>query len=216
MVEPSSAVATHLTEVIKAHAAEILNRQDTQALIDHVRKTSPAVLDELIPAMMTLGEVQKILQHLLRERISIRNLVAILETLADNAARTKDVDHLGELVRIALARSICKQYVDAGTRALHCITLDPDVEQSLVERVQLGVNQLMLEPALARSVIQALTAQMEKIVALGYPPVVLCMHSLRLPLRRLTERNLPQLVILSYSEIVPQTDVRAVGSVTLP
>jgi flagellar biosynthesis protein FlhA len=214
VVEPASAVATHLTEIIKLFSAEILNRQDTQTLIDNVKKTSPAVVDELIPSMMSLGEVQKILQHLLRERISIRNLVAILESLADNAGRTKDVDQLGELVRIALARSICKQYVDEGTRALHCITLDPQVEQNLIEKIQPGINQLVLEPATIRKFMQELTKQTERITAQGYPPVVLSMHGLRLPLRRLTERNLPQLVILSYNEIVPQTDVRAIGSVS--
>jgi flagellar biosynthesis protein FlhA len=215
VVEPSSALATHLTEIIKAHAAEILNRQDTQTLIDNVKKTSSAVVDELIPGMMTLGEVQKILQHLLRERISIRNLVAILESLADNAGRTKDVDQLGEMVRIALSRSICKQYVDETTRALHCITLDPQVEQMLVEKVQQGINQLILDPGTVRKLMHELQVQTERIVALGHPPVVLSMHALRLPLRRLTERNLPQLVIISYNEIVPQTDVRAVGSVSL-
>jgi flagellar biosynthesis protein FlhA len=214
VVEPSSAVATHLTEIIKSYSAEILNRQDTQTLIDNVKKTSPAVVEELIPGMMSLGEVQKILQHLLRERISIRNLVAILESLADNASRTKDVDQLGEMVRIALSRSICKQYVDEGTRALHCITLDPVVEQNLIEKIQPGINQLVLEPSTVRKFMQELTKQTERIVALGYPPVLLSMHGLRLPLRRLTERNLPQLVILSYNEIVPQTDVRAVGSVS--
>ena len=215
VVEPSSAVATHLTEIIKAYAAEILNRQDTQALIDNVKKTSPAVVDELIPSMMSLGEVQKILQHLLRERISIRNLVAILECLADNASRTKDPDQLGELVRIALSRSICKQYVDETTRALHCITLDPALEQNLIEKIQPGINQMVLEPGVARKLMQELTKQVERMVALGYPPVVLSMHALRLPLRRLTERNLPQLVIISYNEIIPQTDVRAIGSVSL-
>jgi flagellar biosynthesis protein FlhA len=137
-----------------------------------------------------------------------------LESLADNAGRTKDVDQLGELVRIALARSICKQYVDEGTRALHCITLDPQVEQNLIEKIQPGINQLVLEPATIRKFMQELTKQTERITAQGYPPVVLSMHGLRLPLRRLTERNLPQLVILSYNEIVPQTDVRAIGSVS--
>lgn len=216
VVEPSSVVATHLTEVIKTYSAEILTRQDTQALIDHVKKTSPAVVEELIPNMMSVGEVQKILQHLLRERISIRNLVTILETLADNASRTKDVDTLGEMVRVALARSICKQYVDENTRALQCITLDPGLEQELLEKVQPGLNQLLIEPSMARVLLQQLSGQMERIVSQGFAPVLLCMQALRLPLRRLTERSLPQLVILSYNEIVPQTDVRAVGAVSVP
>jgi len=216
VVEPTSVIATHLTEVIKAHAAEILTRQDTSALIDHVKKNSPAVIDELIPAMMSLGEVQKSLQHLLRERISIRDMVTILETLADNASRTKDSDLLGESVRIALARSICRQYVDESTKALQCITLDPTLEQDLVEKVQPGVNQIFLEPGVSRQLLQQVNVNVERIVTLGFPPVLLCMQSLRLPLRRLTERSIPQLIILSYNEIVSGTDVRAVGSVSLP
>ena len=216
VVEPTSVIATHLTEVIKAYASEILTRQDTSALIDHVKKNNPAVVDELIPGMMSLGEVQKSLQHLLRERISIRDMVTILETLADNAPRTKDSDLLGESVRIALARSICRQYVDEATKALQCITLDPALEQDLVEKVQLGVNQIILEPAMSRQLMQQISTNVERIVTLGFPPVLLCMQALRLPLRRLTERSLPQLIILSYNEIVSGTDVRAVGSVTLP
>ncbi|HEY3329913.1 MAG TPA: flagellar biosynthesis protein FlhA [Capsulimonadaceae bacterium] len=215
VVEPSSVIATHLTELIKAHSSEILTRQDTQALIDHVKKTSPAVVDELIPNMMTVGEVQKILQHLLRERISIRDLVTILETLADTAMRSKDPDILGEAVRISLARSICKQYVDDASHALQCITIDPMLEQSLAEKVQAGLNQILMEPSVTRQLIQQLTQQVERIMSLGFPPVILCMQGLRLPLRRLTERNLPQLIILSYNEIVAGTDVRAVGSLSM-
>jgi flagellar biosynthesis protein FlhA len=215
VVEPSSVIATHLTELIKAHASEILTRQDTQALVDHVKKASPAVIEELVPTIMTLGEVQKILQHLLRERISIRDMVTILETLADNASRTKDPDLLGEAVRIALARSICRQYVDETSHALQCITLDPALEQQLTEKVQAGLNQILLEPSASRQLLQQIGHQVERIVSLGFPPVILCMQGLRLPLRRLTERNLPQLVILSYNEIVAGTEVRAVGSVSL-
>jgi flagellar biosynthesis protein FlhA len=216
VVEPSSVIATHITELIKSHASEVLNRQDTQALIDHIKKSSPAVVDELIPNMMTLGEVQKVLQHLLRERISIRDLVTILETLADNAGRTKETDILGESVRVALARSICKQYVDEGTHALQCITLDPVLEQQLSEKVQPGINQILIDPGQTRQVLQQFSQQAERIVSLGFPPVVLCMQGLRLPLRRLTERSLPQLIILSYNEIVSGTDVRAIGSVSSP
>ncbi|MDR3710651.1 MAG: flagellar biosynthesis protein FlhA [Capsulimonadaceae bacterium] len=215
VVEPSSVVATHITELIKSHSSEILTRQDTQALIDHVKKASPAVVEELIPVMMSLGEVQKILQHLLRERISIRDMVSILETLADNAPRTKDPDLLGEAVRVALARSICRQYVDEASHALQCITLDPGLEQQLAEKVQSGLNQILLEPSTTRQFLQQLGTQVERIVSLGFPPVILCMQGLRLPMRRLTERSLPQLVILSYNEIVPGTEVRAVGSVSL-
>ena len=216
VVDPTSVIATHLAEVIKGHAAEIITRQDTQALVDHVKQANSAVVEELIPSLMTVGEVQKVLQHLLRERISIRDLVTILESLADNAGRTKDLDALGEWVRAALARSICRQYVDEGTGALQTITLEPGLEQSLMEHVTPGVPQLMMEPIQSRKLIRVLSSQVERMLALGYQqPVLVCMAALRLPLRRLTERSMPHLVILSYNEIVPNTEVRAIGSVTL-
>ena len=164
---------------------------------------------------MTVGEVQKVLQHLLRERISIRDLVTILETLADNAGRTKDLDTLGEWVRAALARSICKQYVDEATGALNAITLDPALEQDLMSGVTPGMPHLTLEPSQTRRLVQGISQQVERMLGLGHQqPVLLCMAALRLPLRRLTERSLPQLVILSYNEIVPNTEVRAIGAVT--
>jgi len=215
VVDPSSVISTHLAEVIKGHAAEIITRQDTQALIEHVKQANSAVVEELIPNLMTVGEVQKVLQHLLRERISIRDLVTILETLADHAGRSKDMDLLGEWVRAALARSICRQYVDDSSGALQTLTLDPNLEQTLLEAVTPGLPNLTLEPSVARMFIQNLGAQMERMIALGYQqPVLLCMSALRLPLRRLTERSLPNLVILSYNEIVPNTEVRAVGAVS--
>ena len=215
VVDPSSVITTHLAEVIKGHAAEIITRQDTQALIDHIKQGNSAVVEELIPNLMTIGEVQKVLQHLLRERISIRDLVTILETLADHAGRTKDVDMLGEWVRSALARSICRQYVDDTSGALQTLTIDPSLEQQLLEAVTPGLPNLALEPSVSRRLIQNLGQQIERMMAMGYQqPVLLCMSALRLPLRRLTERSLPNLVILSYNEIVPNTEVRAVGAIT--
>ena len=215
VVDPSSVITTHLAEVIKGHASEIMTRQDTSALIEHVKQANAAVIEELIPNLMTIGEVQKVLQHLLRERISIRDLVTILETLADYAGRTKDVDTLGEWVRTALARSICRQYVDDASGALQTLTLDPALEQMLVENMTPGMPNLTLEPSVSRQFIQNLSAQMEGMIALGFQqPVLICMSALRLPLRRLTERSLPNLVILSYNEIVSNTEVRAVGAVT--
>ncbi len=215
VVDPSSVMTTHLAEVIKGHAAEIITRQDVQALLDHVRQSSPAVVEELIPGLMTIGEVQKVLQHLLRERISIRDLVTILETLADNAGRTKDLDALSEWVRAALARSICRQYADEVSGVLSTITLDPALEQELLAAVTPGMPNLALDPSQTRRLIAVISQQVERMMALGHQqPVLLCMAALRLSLRRLTERALPQLVILSYNEIVPNTEVRAVGAVT--
>ncbi len=215
VVEPSAVMATHITEMIRSHAWEVLNRQDSQALIDNVKKTSPAVVEELIPSMMSIGEVQKVLQQLLRERISVRNLVTILETLADNASRTKDTDMLAEMVRMSMARSICKQFADDSTQILQCVTLDPSLEQDLQEKVQPGLNQIMIDPNTSRKLMAVITAQTDRLVALGHTPILLCMQPLRLPLRRLTERTMPQLIVLSYNEIVPDIEVRTLGNVTL-
>ena len=143
-------------------------------------------------------------------------MVTILETLADNAGRTKDVDTLGEWVRSALARSICRQYVDDSSGALQTLTVDPNLEQQLLESITPGLPNMALERPSPRQLIQNLNQQIERMIALGYQqPVLLCMSPLRLPLRRLTERSLPNLVILSYNEIVPNTEVRAVGAVTI-
>jgi flagellar biosynthesis protein FlhA len=215
VMEPVSVITSHLAEVIRGHAAEILTRQDTRTLVENVRRTDSAVVEELIPQLMSVGEAQKVLQHLLRERISIRDLVTILESLADNAPQTKDVDALGELVRIALSRSICRQYVDDESGVLNAITLDPVVEQSLIDHVGHGFSHLALEPAVARRLINALVRQVVHMLQLGHPqPILLCAAELRLPLRRLIERPLPQIVVLSYEEIAPEIEVRSVGAVT--
>src|SRR5262249_26099501 len=144
----------------------------------------------------------------------IRDLVTILESLADNARQTKDIDALGELARIALARSICRQYIDEHTGVLGAITLDPVVEQSLIDHVGHGFSHLALEPSMARRLITVLARQVAHMLQLGHPqPILLCAAELRLPLRRLIERALPQIVVLSYDEIVSEIEVKSVGAV---
>jgi len=216
VVQPSEVIITHLTEVIKQHASELLTRQEAQGLIDHVREQNKVVVDELIPNLMTLGEVQKVLQNLLRERVSIRDLGAILETLADWASRTKDPDQLTEYVRAALARQICKQYVD-DSGALNVITLEPGLEQALREAVQMTANgvALALDPGTATELVRALTREVERAGEQGYTPILLCSSQIRLALKRLIERHLPSLAILAYNEIVPKTDVHGIGLVSL-
>ncbi len=213
-VDPATVLVTHLTEVIKSHAAELLTRQETQKLIDHVKLTDQAAVEELLPNLMTLGDVQKVLQGLLRERIGVRDLATILETLADYAPRTKDADALAEFSRQALARQICKQYQDEDG-IIRVLTLAPGLEQELRQTVQATPtgNMLAVEPNLAQTLIRSLNAQMDICGEQGYNPVLLCSGQIRLPLKRLIERSLPTLPVMAYTEVVPKVAVEALGTV---
>lgn len=214
VIEPSAMIATHLSEIVKRYAAELLSRQDVLALIDNAKQHNSAVVDELIPGVMTVGEVQKVLQHLLRERIPIRDMVSILETMADYGSRVKEPDQLGELVRTAISRTITRQFVDHENR-LTCITLEPGLERDLGEQVQqttVGVA-LVLDPAEQQRLIQHLREESERAMAQGQQAVLLCSTQLRLPLRRLLERYIPQLSVLAYNEVSPKADVEFVGQV---
>ena len=215
VADASSVLITHLTEVLKTHAAELLTRQETQKLIDHVKQSNAATVDELIPSMMTLGEVQKVLQALLRERVGIRDLAIILETLADNAPRTKDIDQLTELTRGALSRQICKQFQEEGV--VHVLTLAPALEQGLRESIQAtpAGNMLAIEPRMAQQLVKSLSEQVERAADRGYNAVLLCSGQIRLPLKRLVERSLPGLSLLAYTEIAVKVDVEAIGTVAL-
>ncbi len=217
VVDPTAVLITHLTEVLRAHAAEVLTRQDVQALLDHLKESNASVVAEVGNDRISVGEIQKVLQHLLRERVSIRDLGTILETVSDNAGRTRDTDALGELARAALARALCRQWCGEDG-VLEALTLDPHLEQRLRDAVQDTVAgaQLVLEPGEARLVLDAVARSAERMTALGQMPVLLCASAVRLPLRRLTERTLPSLAILAYNEVAPRTEVRAVGQVTLP
>lgn len=213
VVDAPTVLATHLTEVIKSHAWEILSRQDVKMLIDHVKEQAPAVVDE-IGENLNLGQVQKILSNLLRERVSIRDMVTILETLADYAPTTKDLDRLTEHVRQALARQIVQPLLGAD-KSLPVLTLDPKVEQQILDSVQQSDygSYLTLDPKVLQELMQSLNREVEKMVLKGYSPVLVCAPIVRIHLKRLTERQLPQLVMLSYNELVPGVQVQAVGMV---
>ncbi len=215
VVQPGEVIITHLTEVIKKHANELLNRQDVQALVDHVAQQNKVVVDELIPNLMSLGEVQKVLQNLLRERVSIRDLGTILETLADWSPRTKDIDQLTEYVRSALARQICKQHSDELGK-MHVLTLDSNLEQKFRESVQVTANGVMLaiDPSTATKFVSVLSRQIEEAGRSGISPVLLCSSQVRLALKRLTERTLPNLPILAYNEIIANMEIENVATVT--
>ncbi len=214
VIEPSAVISTHLSEVVKQYAAELLSRQDVVALLDKAKEENAAVVDELVPNVLNVGDVQKVLQHLLRERVPIRDLVTILETMADYGSRTKDPEQLGELVRSAIARTITRQFVDQDNR-LYCLTLDPSLERALVESVNVTSmgSALILEPDRQRDLVSRLSGEMEAAMAQGYNVVLLCSSQLRLALRRLLERYLPTLSVLAYNEVAPKAEVEFVGQI---
>ena len=214
VVDLPSVMATHLTEVIRAHASELLTRQDTQKLVDNFRQGNAAVVDELVPGLMNLGDVQKVLQNLLRERIPIRDMGAIMETLADNARGTKDSDALTEHARQALYRVITKQYA-AADGAIHAVTLDPRLEQTLLQAVTRGEGGsfLALDPRVAQKVLLALSKQIEILNKQGHPPLVLCSPLVRPYFKRLLDKVLPNLTVLSYNELDPKVEIQSAGSV---
>ena len=213
VIDPTSVIATHLTEVIKSHAPDLLGRQETSSLLDNVKQHYPVVIEELIPNLLTVGEVQRVLQNLLRERIPIRNLLLILESLADGARQSKDIDFLTERVRVALARHICAEYSEDGL--LSVITVDPRLETLLGEAVRRGEDAYaILDPQTVAKIYTSLTRQIQAAQSAGLHPIVLCSPAIRLALKRLTERAAPSLVVLSYSEIAPGLRVESIGQIS--
>ena len=213
VVDLPSVIATHLTEIIRRYAHELLTRQDVQKLIDNVKEVNPVVVDELIPKLMTVGEVQKVLANLLKERISIRDMVTILETLADWAPTTKDTDILTEYVRQAMARYITKKYVSGDV--LEAITLSPEVEEKIMNSIQKTEQGsfLNLPPDYLQKLINNLSNILEKLVSVSAQPIVICSPIVRLYFRRLIENIFPDVVVLSYNEILPSVQIKTVGMV---
>ncbi len=213
VVDLPSVIATHLTEIIRRHAHEFLTRQDVQKLIDNVKEVNPVVVDELIPKLMTVGEVQKVLANLLKERISIRDMVTILETLADWAPTTKDTDVLTEYVRQAMARYITKKYVSGNV--LEAVTLSPEVEEMIMNSTQKTEQGsfLNLPPDYVQKLINNLSNILEKLVSMSAQPIVICSPIVRIYFRRLIENIFPDVVVLSYNEILPSVQIKTVGMV---
>ncbi|SEO80942.1 flagellar biosynthesis protein FlhA [Propionispora vibrioides] len=213
VVDPVSVLATHLTEVIKTFAAEILGRQETQTLLDGVKQHNAALVDELTPNLLSVGDIQKVLANLLRERISIRDMVTILSTLCDYAALSKDVELLSEYVRHALARQISRQYAPNDTLA--CLTIDPQLENKIsssVQRTERG-SFVALDPNTMQVLIRNLNTELQKLTNMGYQPLILASPAVRLYFRKLTERVAPTLTVLSYAELEPKVEVQALGMV---
>jgi flagellar biosynthesis protein FlhA len=215
VVEPGSVIATHLTETTRKHADEILTRDAAKHLIDELKQTSPTVVNELIPAVLKLAEVQQILQLLLREGVPIRQLSAILETLGDYAPRTKDPVLLTEYVRHRLARTICTRYRDKDNR-LQVVTLDPALE----DRIKAGFDHndhglfIRMSPQMVETICRLIHDEVEKMAAAGRSPIVLVSPQIRAALKQLTAPRLPQLVVLSYNEITRDTRIDALAMVS--
>ena len=216
VVDPPAIIATHLTEVIKKHAAEILGRQEVQGIMDALRKDYPAVIDEAAK-VCSLGEVQKVLQGLLREQVSIRNTIVILETLADFRPITSDVSLLVEKVRQALGRQICLQYADEN-KTLHVLTIEPSLAQKIVESRIDTVNGPMaaLEPSEQRMWIRSLIQAVTTVQKNGFLPIVLAPEaSARILIKNSTDREIPDLVVLSIPEISKDIQVEVIGEIKL-
>ncbi len=217
VVEPPVVLVTVLTEIIRSHAHEILTRQDTQALIDQIKEHSPTVVDELLGSdQMKVGGVQKVLQNLLKERVPIRDLQTILESLADNIAVTTDPDILAEYVRTALGRTICQLYQnDEGN--IPVLTIAPELEGQISDAIQstAGGIKVVLPPDITNPIFERLAERIDTMVSNGQQPVVLASPTVRLAFRRLTEATFPSLTVLSFNEIVPGVEVFSVGMLSL-
>ena len=215
VVDPPSIIATHLTEIIRTHIAELLSRQDVQNLIENIKESNPVLVDELVPKLLGIGEVQKVLQNMLSEGISIRDLLTIFETLADHATTTRDTDVLTEYVRQSLKRAISNKYFPANEET-SVVTLDPKIEQeimSAVKQTEQGAY-LTLDPERTRAIIEATEAEVSKLENLGKNAIVVTSPIVRMYYKKLTEEYLKDLIVVSYNEIESNVELQSVGMVT--
>ena len=215
VVDPSTVIATHLTEVIRKNAQEILGRQELQQLLDNVKQTYPLVHDEVIPGVVNHSTLLKVLQNLLKEGVSIRHMVNILESLADGKG-INEVDTLTEIARQGLSRHICKPLIDQNG-ALKVLSLNPTLEQMLGNALQKidGSTNLALDPNSASKLLERIRAKIEEVMNLGYHPIILCSSALRLSIKRLTERIAPRLTVLAYQEIPTSVKLESIGLISL-
>ena len=213
VIDPASVMMTHLSEIIRRHAWELLGRKEVNALLDTVKKNNASLVEEIVPNKLTVGELQKVLQNLLRESVPIRDMVGILETLADHAPKIKDPDLLSEFARQGLRRTISHRYAPQGE--LQVITVDPQVEQLINQSVHQTDSgaYLAIEPDKAQAIIDNLTALVGRCGDAGIEPVVLAAPQTRLYLKRLTEQALPDLVVISYNELENDVKLQALGAV---
>lgn len=215
VVDPPSIIATHLTEVIRKHIDELLTRQDVQQLMDNLKENNPSLVEELVPKLLGIGEIQKVLQNLLREGISIRDLLTICETLADHATATRDTDVLTEYVRQSLKRAISSKYFSAN-ETTSVVTLDPKIEQEIMNSVKQTEQgaYLTLEPEKTKNIINSVQEEVNKLENLGKNPIVITSPIVRMYFKKLTEDYFSDLVVVSYNEIESNVELQSVGMVT--
>ena len=214
VVDPPSIIATHLTEIIRQHIAELLTRQDVQNLVNNLKETNPSLVDELIPKLLGLGEVQKVLQNLLKEGISIRDLLTIFETLADYAPSTRDTDILTEYVRQSLKRAISNKFFPPN-ETTSVVTLDPKIEQEIMASVKQTENgaYLTLDPERTKAIIKSVEAEIAKLENLGKNPIIITSPIVRMYFKRLTEDYVKDLIVVSYNEVENNVELQSVGMV---
>lgn len=215
VVDPPSIIATHLTEVIKRYAYSLLGRQDVKMLIDNLKQTQPALVDEVTPALLSLGEIQKVLADLLREYVSIRNLTSILEALADYALVTKDTDMLTEYVRQSMFRSITSQFIPSGSAKV--VTVDPALEKVIMDSLQTSETgtYMALDPASSKKLAERISAEVEKLASTGEQPIIVTAPVVRFYLKKFVEQINKDIIVLSYNEIDPTAKIQSIGMVSL-
>ncbi|GAB4364616.1 MAG: flagellar biosynthesis protein FlhA [Calditrichia bacterium] len=217
VVEPSAVLATHLMEVIRKHADKLLGRQEVQQLLDNLKKEYPAIISELVPEQLSLGAIQKVLQNLLREGIPIRDLVTILETLADYAGVTKNVEVLTEYVRYSLSETIAKLYKD-DDNVIRALTLDPQIEQTITSSLQKQKQtseNLGLSPAVIQSILINVAQNVEQAVSMGYHPLIICSSTIRAYFKKLIESQFPHVAVVSFGELPPDIQIESIGKVRI-
>ena len=215
VVDPPSIIATHLTEIIRRNIAELLTRQDVQNLVNNLKENNPSIVEELIPKLLGLGEIQKVLQNLLREEISIRDLLTIFESLADHATSTRDTDMLTEYVRQSLKRAISTKFF-AGGETVSVVTLDPKLEQEIMGSVKQSEQgaYITLAPERIKTMIESVKKEAAKLESLGKNPIVLTSPIVRMYFKRITEDYISDLVVISYNEVESDVELQSVGMVT--
>lgn len=215
VVDPPSIIATHLTEIIRQYISELLTRQDVQNLVNNMKETNPSLVEELVPKLLGIGEIQKVLQNLLKEGISIRDLLTIMETLADYGATTRDTDVLTEYVRQSLKRAISRRFFPAN-ETNSVVTLDPKIEQEImgsIKQTETGAY-LNLDPARSKAILNSVEKEMQKLENLGKSPIIITSPIVRMYFKRLTEDYYKELIVVSYNEIESDIELQSVGMVT--
>ncbi|MDR0362380.1 MAG: flagellar biosynthesis protein FlhA [Planctomycetota bacterium] len=215
VADAETVVATHLTEVIKSRAYELLTKDEVRKLLDAVKEYSPGTVEEVVPAVLSVTDVQKVLQNLLQEKVSIRNLGSILETLGDVGRRTKDPDILTEFARNGLKRWLCNEYAVPGTKKLNVVTLDPRLEEQLQQKIEHTESGsfLTLRPAATQRLVEAISQEVQRQVQAGYNPLLLAGPQVRLHVKRLTMARIPMLAVMSYNEVLQDYEPVSVGMV---